>query len=131
MTVPASIHDEDALGKVYDGRLMRRLLVYVRPYRGLVVAALAFLFIDGGLQLVGPLLTRRVIDVAVPARDLAMVRSAALIFALSLVLQFACTYAETLLTSLLGQRVMRDLRMEIYSHLQRLSIAFFDRNPVG
>src|SRR5215207_1167713 len=131
MTVPASIHEEDALGKVYDGRLMRRLLVYVRPYRGLVLAAVLFLFLDGGLQLVGPLLTRRVIDVALPARDAGMVTSAALLFALSLVVQFVCTYAETMLTSLLGQRVMRDLRMELFAHLQRLSIAFFDRNPVG
>jgi ATP-binding cassette, subfamily B, multidrug efflux pump len=131
MTVPASIHEEDALGKVYDGRLMRRLLVYVRPYRGLVVAALVFLFIDGGLQLVGPLLTRHVIDVALPARDVGAVQTAALLFALSLVLQFACTYAETLLTSLLGQRVMRDLRADVFAHLQRLSISFFDRNPVG
>ena len=131
MTAPASIHEEDALGKVYDGRLMRRLLVYVRPYRGLVLAAVLFLFLDGGLQLVGPLLTRRVIDVALPARDAAMVTTAALLFALSLVVQFVCTYAETMLTSLLGQRVMRDLRMELFAHLQRLSIAFFDRNPVG
>ena len=131
MTVPASIHEEDALGKVYDGRLMRRLLVYVRPYRGLVFAALAFLFIDGGVQLVGPLLTRHVIDVALPARDVGAVQTAALLFALSLVLQFACTYAETLLTSLLGQRVMRDLRADVFAHLQRLSISFFDRNPVG
>ena len=131
MTAPASIHEEDALGKVYDGRLMRRLLVYVRPYRGLVLAAVLFLFVDGALQLVGPLLTRRVIDVALPARDTGMVATAALLFALSLVLQFVCTYAETMLTSLLGQRVMRDLRMEIFARLQRLSIAFFDRNPVG
>jgi len=131
MTAPAAFHDEDALGKVYDSRLMRRLFVYVRPYRKIVVVALVFLFADGGLQLVGPLLTRRVIDVAVPAGDLGMVRTAAVLFALSLVAQFVCTYAETLLTSLLGQRVMRDLRMELFAHLQRLSITFFDRNPVG
>jgi ATP-binding cassette subfamily B protein len=126
-----TIHDEEALGKAYDGRLMRRLLGYVRPYRRLVVGALAFLFAEGALQLVGPFLTRRVIDVAIPARNLGMVRSAALIYLVALVAQFICSYAETLLTSLLGQRVMRDLRIEIFSHLQRLSIAFFDRNPVG
>jgi ATP-binding cassette, subfamily B, multidrug efflux pump len=131
MAAPAAFHEEDALGKVYDARLMRRLLVYVRPYLRLVVGALFFLFAEGGLQLVGPLLTRQVIDVALPARDMAMVRNAALIFALSLVAQFVCTYAQTLLTSLLGQRVMRDLRMQLFAHLQRLSIAFFDRNPVG
>ena len=127
----SSIHDEEALGKAYDARLMRRLLGYVRPYRRLVLGALVFLFIDGALQLVGPFLTRRVIDVAVPARDLGMVRSAAVLFVVTLVAQFVCSYAETWLTSLLGQRVMRDLRIEIFSHLQRLSISFFDRNPVG
>ncbi len=127
----SSFHDEEALGKAYDARLMRRLLRYVRPYRRLVAGALVFLFADGALQLVGPFLTRRVIDVALPAGDLGMVRSAALIFLAALVAQFICSYAETLLTSLLGQQVMRDLRMEIFSHLQRLSISFFDRNPVG
>jgi ATP-binding cassette subfamily B protein len=110
---------------------MRRLLGYVRPYRKLVLGALALLFADGALQLVGPFLTRRVIDDALPAGDLGMVRTAALVYLASLVLQFAFSYGETLLTSLLGQRVMRDLRIEIFSHLQRLSIAFFDRNPVG
>ena len=127
----SSIHDEEALGKAYDARLMRRLLGYVRPYRRLVLAALGFLFAEGALQLVGPFLTRRVIDVALPARDLGMVRTAALVYLAALVAQFICSYAETLLTSLLGQRVMRDLRLEIFGHLQRLSIAFFDRNPVG
>ena len=127
----ASIHEEEALGKAYDARLMRRLLRYVRPYRALVIGALVLLFADAALQLVGPFLTRQVIDVALPARDLGMVRTAALAFLASLVLQFGFSYGETLLTSLLGQRVMRDLRIEIFSHLQRLSISFFDRNPVG
>ena len=126
-----SFHEEEALGKAYDARLMRRLLGYVRPYRRLVVGALVLLFADGALQLVGPFLTRRVIDVALPAGDLGMVRTAAIVYLASLVLQFGFSYGETLLTSLLGQRVMRDLRIEIFSHLQRLSIPFFDRNPVG
>jgi ATP-binding cassette subfamily B protein len=126
-------HDDEAttLGKAYDPRLARRLLAYVRPYRGLVAAALVFLLADGLLQVVGPMLTRRVIDVAIPAGDLAMVRTAALLYGASLVAQFACTYAETLLTTVLGQRVMYDLRLELFTKLQQLSIAFFDRNPAG
>src|SRR5687767_8394560 len=88
----SSIHEEEALGKAYDARLMRRLLGYVRPYRRLVLGALAFLFAEGALQLVGPFLTRRVIDVAIPARDLGMVRSAALIYLAALVAQFICSY---------------------------------------
>ena len=131
MAAHGSIHEEDALGKAYDARLMRRLLRYVRPYRGLVVAALVLLFIEGALQLVGPFLTQHVIDVALPAGDLGSVRAAALLYAAALIAQFACSYGETMLTSLLGQRVMRDLRLELFGHLQRLSVSFFDRNPVG
>ena len=131
MTSPAGLHEEEALGKAYDGRLMRRLLRYVRPYVWLVVAALGALLGEAALQLVGPLLTRRVIDVAIPARDGGMVLRAAVLYVVALVAAFALSYADTLLTSLLGQRVMRDLRLEIFTQLQRLSIAFFDRNPVG
>src|SRR5215210_382957 len=110
MTAPASFHEEDAIGKAYDSRLMRRLLRYARPYGGLVLASLTLLMIEGLLQLVGPILTRRVIDLALPARDLVMVRQAALVFGASLIVSFVAAYGETLLTSLLGQRVMRDLR---------------------
>ena len=130
MTAP-SIHEEDVLGKAYDGRLARRLLTYVRPYRVLVAAALSLLLVDGLLQLVGPLLTQRVIDVALPTRDVGLVTRSALLFGGALALQFACAYGQTLLTALLGQRVMRDLRRELFGHIQRLPIAYFDRNPVG
>lgn len=131
MTTPATLHEEDALSRTYDARLMRRLLVYVRPYMSLVYAALVLLSIEGVLQLAGPLLTERVIDKALPARDGHAIVIAAILFAVTLVAQFLCSYGETLFTSLLGQRVMRDLRMQIFSHMQRLSIAFFDRNPAG
>jgi ATP-binding cassette subfamily B protein len=127
----ADVHEEEALGKAYDSRLMRRLLRYARPYRALVAGSLALLLADGMLQLVGPALTQRVIDVAIPRRDVRLVATSAALFAATLVLQFAFTFGETMLTSLLGQRVMRDLRIEIFAHLQRLSVSFFDRNPVG
>ena len=132
MTAPATqVHEDDILGKAYDRHLMRRLLAYTRPYRALMYGALALLCVEGGIQVAGPLLTRRVIDVAVPARDIGIVVvSTALFFGL-LLLEFALSYAQTWLTSLLGQRVMRDIRMEIFEHLQRLSVSFFDRNPAG
>ncbi len=63
------IHDEDALGKAYDGRLIRRLAAYVRPYWPLVAGAIVCLFFEGAMQLVGPILTERVIDVALPYHD--------------------------------------------------------------
>jgi ATP-binding cassette subfamily B protein len=131
MTAPASIHDEDVLGKAYDGRLMRRLLAYARPYRNIVLGAVALLLADAALQLVGPLLTRRVIDVALPARDMGMVRIATVVFVAALAAEFACSLGNTMLTNLLGQRVMRDLRVQLFAHLQRLPVAYFDRNPAG
>lgn len=123
--------DDDALGKAYDARLVRRLLAYVRPYRPLVVAALACIIIQSGMQLVGPLLTRWVIDRALPARDVGLVVQVAFMYAALLVAQFGAAFGETMFTSLLGQRVMRDLRRELFERLQRLPVSYFDRNPVG
>ena len=125
------MHDEETATKPYDAHLMRRLSKYLRPYTGLVAAALGCLMLDGLLQLVGPLMTRRVIDVALPTHDGALVIQSALLFGASLAVAFACQYGETLLTHLLGQRVMRDLRQAIFVHVQRLPIVYFDRNPVG
>jgi len=132
MTSPATQgHEDDVLGKAYDRKLMSRLLVYARPYRALMFGAFALLCVEGGIQVIGPLLTRRVIDVAVPARDTRVVLICTFFFFLALLTEFVCSYVQTWLTSLLGQRVMRDLRMEIFRHLQRLSVSYFDRNPVG
>jgi ATP-binding cassette subfamily B protein len=131
MSSPATLHEEDALSRTYDPRLMRRLLAYLPPYKALVAASLILLMVEGALQLVGPVLTQQVIDVAIPRRDAAEILEVTVLFAATLVAQFFCSYGETMLTALLGQSVMRDLRMEIFSHLQRLSISFFDRNPAG
>ena len=132
MTAPAvSFHEEEALGKAYDSRLMRRLLAFAAPYRTLIFIALVFLMVEGALQLVGPFLTQHVIDVAIPAHDVPGVKLAAALYAMSLVLEFGMTYGQTWFTALLGQNVMRDLRLQLFSHLQRLPIAFFDRNPAG
>src|SRR2546428_1566059 len=131
MAAPSTFHEEEVLGRAYDGRLMRRLLVYARPHVALVAGALGLLMLEGLLQLVGPMLTQYVIDVAVPAHDVGMTVRAAVLMAASLVLAFGCAYGETMLTALLGQRIMQQLRVDIFTHLQRLPVTFFDRNPVG
>lgn len=131
MANSSSFHEEDALARAYDGRLARRLAGYVRPYGWLVASSVVLLMLDGLMQLVGPVMTEKVIDVALPHHDVALVGRLTLIFAGSLAVAFACQYGETILTSLLGQRVMRDLRRDIFAHVQRLPIVFFDRNPVG
>ena len=123
--------DDEPLAAAYDARLMRRLLHYARPYAALGAGAVLLLCIEGATQLVGPALTRRVIDVAIPARDAGMIRTAALLYVLALAFQFGAGYGETVLTGLLGQHVMRDLRGQLFAHLQRLPVAYFDRTPVG
>jgi len=130
-TTPDDPAEEEILGKAYDSRLARRLLGYARPHRTLIAASLALLMTDGALQLVGPVLTRRVIDVAIPAGDTGEIVRSAIVFAMTLALQFACSYGETVLTARLGQRIMHDLRTQLFAHLQRLSVSYFDRNPVG
>ena len=122
---------DEALDKNYDARLLRRLLVYLRPYRGLTGFAVLLLLAGAGLALVGPALTQRALDIAIPARDTGLLGTLALLFLAALILEFLVEYGQTLLTTYLGQRVMYDLRMQIFGHLQRLSISYFDRNPVG
>jgi ATP-binding cassette, subfamily B, multidrug efflux pump len=122
---------DEALDRGYDAALFRRLLRYVKPYRGLTALAVLLLLAGAALALVGPALTQRALDVAIPRQDTALLGTLALIFLAALVLDFIVEYGQTLLTAYIGQRVMYDLRMQIFSHLQRLSISYFDRNPVG
>ena len=122
---------DDVLQAGYDHALFRRLVRYLKPYRGLVAGALGLLAIEASVALVGPELTKRAIDVAIPRADGGMLWTLAGIFVLAMIVGFAVDYGGAILTTLIGQRVMDDLRREIFGHLQRLSIPYFDRHPVG
>jgi ATP-binding cassette subfamily B multidrug efflux pump len=169
----ANPHEEEALGKAYDARLMRRLIGYLRPYRGMTLGALALILLAAALQLVGPLALAVALDLfvhpqapgtaaptsptpATPpdtavlspvsvwlqnflhargieaatlgARGLAAV---SLVYIAVIVLTFFNLYAQGHLLQMMGQRIMNDLRRQIFGHLQRLPISFFDRNPIG
>src|SRR5690606_11249813 len=124
-------HEEEALGKAYDARLMRRLLRYLRPYRGAVALAVALLLTSAALQLLGPWITSLVLDRAIPQGDLRLLAILTAAFLGSILIAFAFEYAQTVLTTWIGQRVMYDLRREIFGHIQRLGLPYFDRNPVG
>ncbi len=125
------MHEEDILGKAYDARLMRRLLTYLRPYWRSVLVALAAIIVGSILQLAPPWLTRQVIDVSIPARDFDGLRWIAMLYVGVIVAEFALEFIQTWTLQLTGQRIMFDLRTEIYTHLQRLDVRFYDRNPVG
>ena len=127
----AAYHEEEALGKPIDARLLVRLLRYLRPYTGITAVAIAMLLALAVLELAGPYLTKVAIDRAIPAKDLHLIAVLGAVMAAALGAQFALEYGQTVLTAYIGQRVMVDLRQEIFAKLQRLAIAFYDRNPVG
>ncbi len=126
-----SVHDEDVVGKAYDSRLMRRLLGYLRPYKAQVAIALVSIIASAVLQLAPPYLTRVAIDQYIAQKDLSGLPVIAWQFLAVLLASFALEYVQTWMMQLTGQRIMYDLRMEIYAHLQRLDLRFYDRNPVG
>jgi ATP-binding cassette subfamily B protein len=126
-----SLHDEEILGKAYDGRLMKRLLGYLRPYWWLVLLAIGILAAASALQVVGPWLTKLALDEAIPQGDTHYLGMLGLAYLGVLLLTMVFQYAQSILTTWLGQQVMRDLRTEIFSHLQRQDLRYHDRNPVG
>ncbi|RMH12290.1 MAG: ABC transporter ATP-binding protein, partial [Gemmatimonadetes bacterium] len=123
--------EEDALGKAYDARLMRRLLAYLRPYRWSVAGAVLLLVAGSALEIVGPWLTKVALDEAIPSGDGSLLARLAALYMGTLLAVFALQYGQTLLTTWLGQRVMVDLRRQIFAKLQRQDLRYFDRNPVG
>ena len=114
-------HDEDVLGKAYDARLMRRLLGYLRPYKVAVACAVATIVANSLLQLAPPYLTKIVIDQYIPSGDLSGLTRIAALYLLTLIGAFAFEYAQTWMMQITGQRVMFDLRMQVFTHLQRLT----------
>lgn len=138
--------DEEILGKAYDSRLMRRLLGYLRPYKGPVALALICLLALSIFQVVGPLLTKLAVDRYLapssppPATFLDPHLSSnpwiglaqiSLLYLLVLAVSFVLEFAQAYVMQWTGQRAMLDLRRELMTHLQRLDLAFYDRNPVG
>jgi ATP-binding cassette subfamily B protein len=126
-----STHEEEALGKAYDARLMRRLIGYLRPYRGQVAFAIAAIIGHSIIELAPPYLTKLVIDRYIPARDIAGVGLIAALYLAALLASFALEFAQTWTMQMIGQRIRFALRLQVFTHLQRLDLAFYDRNPVG
>jgi ATP-binding cassette subfamily B multidrug efflux pump len=126
-----SIHDEEILGKAYDAVLMRRLLGYLRPYTMNVAIALVAIVAASVLQLAQPYLMKVAIDRYIATGDLAGLDLLAAGFLAILAGSFALEYVQTWVLQLTGQRIMFDMRMQIYRHLHALDLQFYDRNPVG
>jgi len=124
-------HEEEVLGKAYDSRLMRRLLSYLWPYKWQALTALGAIITNSALQLAPPYLTKLAIDEHIAVGRLEGLGTIAALFLGALAGSFVMDYLQTWLMQMTGQRIMFDLRMQIYGRLQQLDLRFYDRNPVG
>ncbi len=125
------MQDDEILGKAYDGRLMRRLLTYLRPYWLSVAVALAAIITGAVAALAQPYLMKVAIDQHIAVGELDGLGELAWLYVAVLVGAFAAEYVQTWTMQLTGQRIMFDMRMAIYGQLQRLDLRYYDRNPVG
>ncbi len=141
----ASNQEDEIVGKAYDGRLMRRLLGYLRPYKWHVVVALAAIILKSMADVLGPFLTKIAIDKylaktpdshswigdhlsSVPLKGIGQIGG---LYIGLLVFTFGLEFLQTYLMQWTGQKVMFDLRSQIFRHLQHMHVGFFDKNPVG
>ncbi len=134
MSIAATAFDnpEDQItGKAYDARLMRRLWRYLRPRRHLLLVAGVCVLTVTAADVSGPYLIKTAIDEHLRRGRLEGLGRLAVLYVSILAVAFAARYAQNLLMNIVGQRVMYDLRLELFGHLQRMALAFFDRRPVG
>ena len=125
------MHDEETLGKAYDARLMRRLLKYLRPYRWHVALGVFLAIIVSATEAVRPYFTKIAVDQNIAQGDRDGLLVTILLFLAVLLFRVVIQYFSAYLTQWIGQRTIFDLRMEIFEHLQRLSLRFYDKNPIG
>jgi ATP-binding cassette subfamily B protein len=125
------MQDEDVLGKAYDSRLMRRLVGYLRPYWPAVLLAFVLILFESAIEAVFPLLTKTAIDEYIAVGDFGGLTFLAFLYVLALTAKLGTAYLQASMLQRTGQRIMFDMRTQIFNHLQRLSPSFYDRNPVG
>ena len=125
------IHEEEITRKPFDARLMWRLLGYLRPYRVWVIVAFLLILLTSAARQAGPYLSKIAVDDHILPGDLAGLNRIVLVFVGLLVFQFLADVAQRMVTQMVGQWVMYDIRKAIFGHLQRLPIRFFDRTPIG
>ena len=122
---------EEILGKAYDAKLMKRLLYYLKPYYKWVILAIVLTVGVAMFSTVRPYLTKIAIDNYISNKDPIGLRNIVLILFGTLILQGLVQYTMTYLTQWIGQKTIFDLRMELFRHVQKQSMSFFDKNPVG
>lgn len=130
-TAVKQFHEEEAIGKTYDWQISRRLMRYLKPYVRVLMPALVLTLVLNLLRIVQPKFTQYAIDWYITPGNIAGLKWLALVFLAVLFVTFALSYLQTVLLESVGQRVMYDLRSELYRKLQHQEVAYYDRNPVG
>lgn len=125
------MHEEEVLGKAYDSRLMRRLITYLRPYKKFVALAFLLILFESALEAAFPLLTKVAIDDYIANSNVSGLALIAGIYVGLLVVKFVAGSLQSYTLQNTGQKIMYDMRMQVFTHLQRLSPSFYDKNPVG
>ncbi len=125
------MYEEEVLGKAYDTRLMKRLLKSLKPYRWYVALGILLSMIVSGMEAIRPYFTKIAVDENIANGDKHGLLFTVLLFFTVLVVRGIVQYFSAYLTQWIGQRTIFDLRMQIFEHLQRLNIKFFDKNPIG
>jgi ATP-binding cassette subfamily B protein len=123
--------EEEKLGAAYDSALMRRLLTYVRPYKKLFAICLGLIGIITACELALPYITKIAIDQYIRPGQLRGLYALTALFVGILVVRLFASFAQVYLLQLSGQKIMQDMRTQIFDHLMKLPIKFFDKNPVG
>jgi ATP-binding cassette subfamily B protein len=125
------MQEEEVLGKAYDARLMRRLIKYLKPYRWHVALGIVLSLLVSAMEAVRPYFTKIAVDTNIAQGDDHGLLLTMLVFLIIMIVRGFIQYANAYLTQWIGQRTIFDLRMEVYRHLQKLSLKFYDRNPIG
>jgi len=123
--------EEEALGKAYDSKLMKRLLGYVKPYKNYVIFAILLNIVVAALGPVRPLLTKIAVDDFIANADYDGLLLIGILLFSSLLLQAVVQFFLTYFMQYLGQKVLFDLRTQIFNHIQKLALKFFDKTPIG
>ena len=125
------MHEEEILGKAYDGTLMKRLLKYLRPYKWYVGMGILLSIAVSGMEAVRPYFTKIAVDQDIANRDEQGLLWTVLLFLGVMILRGIIQYVNAYLTQWIGQKTIFDLRMEVFEHLQQRGLKFFDKNPIG
>lgn len=127
----AKQEETEALGKALDRSLLKRLVVYIRPYRWHVIGAVAMAIISSGFFALRPYVSKIAIDDYLLLKDYGGLLWVIGVMLVLMILQAVLTYALNLLMQFVGQETIHKIRIELFTHLQRLSLRFYDTNPIG